>query len=37
MNGKHDRNSWFGKQLLAVTSGDGRSVNKNPLPSLADV
>jgi hypothetical protein len=36
MNGKRDRNSWFDKQLLAVTSRDVRSVNENLLPSFAD-
>jgi hypothetical protein len=34
MRGKYDRNSWFDKQLLAVTSRDGRSVNKDLLPSV---
>jgi hypothetical protein len=36
MNGKLDRNSWFDKQLLAVTSTGVRSVNETLLPSLAD-
>jgi hypothetical protein len=36
MNGKHDRNSWFGKQLQAVTSRDERSVNENLQPGFAD-
>src|SRR5215467_6022743 len=36
MNGQHDRNSWFGKRLLAVTSRDGRSVNKYLCQALAD-